>query len=59
MSPALLTVLAVAVCIGMLVVAHRIEPHWVAKDQRRFLTTSEEVDPLGTVIGRPQGGQGR
>ena len=52
MWPALLTVLAVAVCIGMLVVAHRIEPHWVSKDHRRFLTTSEEVDPLGTVIGR-------
>ena len=52
MWPVLLTVLAVAVCIGMLVVAHRIEPHWVSKDHRRFLTTSEQVDPLGTVIGR-------
>ena len=52
MWPALITVLAVAVCIGMLVVANRMEPHWVAKDHRRFLTTSEEVDPLGTVIGR-------
>ncbi|MET0324893.1 MAG: hypothetical protein ABW219_06690 [Ilumatobacteraceae bacterium] len=48
----LITVLAVAACIGMLVIAIRIEPHWVAKDQRRFLTTSEQVDPLGTVIGR-------
>jgi len=52
MWPVLLTVLAVAACVGMLVVANRIEPHWVSKDHRRFLTTSEEVDPLGTVIGR-------
>ena len=48
----LITVLAVAVCIGMLVIANRMEPHWVAKDHRRFLTTSEQVDPFGTVIGR-------
>ena len=35
-------------CIGMLVVAHRIEPHWVSKDGRRFLTTSEQVDRSAT-----------
>ena len=52
MSSVLVFVGAVAVCIGMLVVAHRIEPHWVAKDGMRFLTMSESVDRFGTVIGR-------
>jgi hypothetical protein len=43
---------AVALCIGMLVLAHRIEPHWVAKDGTRFLTMSEPVDRFGSVTGR-------
>ena len=36
----------------MLVIAQRIEPHWVAKDGKRFLTTSELVDRDGNSIGR-------
>jgi hypothetical protein len=46
------TVAAVAVCVGLLYVAHRMEPHWVAKDGRRFITMSEPVDRFGNVIGR-------
>ena len=30
----------------------RIEPHWVAKDQSRFLTVAEELDQHGIRIGR-------
>jgi hypothetical protein len=52
MSSVLWFVGAVTVCIGMLVVARRIEPHWVAKDGMRFLTTSELVDRYGKVVGR-------
>ena len=48
----LLFIGAVALCIGMLVLAHRIEPHWVAKDGTRFLTMSEPVDRFGSVTGR-------
>ena len=43
---------AIAVCGGLLYVAHRIEPHWVAKDGGRFLTTAELIDRFGNVIGR-------
>ena len=41
-----------AVCGGMLFLANRIEPHWVAKDQRRFLTTAHELDQFGLPMGR-------
>ena len=36
----------------LLYVAYAIEPHWVAKDGRRFLTTSEVVDRHGATVGR-------
>ena len=41
---------AFAVCIAMLVVAQRMEPHWVAKDDQRFLTTSDLVGRDGHAI---------
>lgn len=41
---------AFAACIGMLIVAQRLEPHWVAKDERRFLTTSVLVGRDGNPI---------
>lgn len=52
MSSLLWAVVAVVVCAGMLYVASTIEPHWVAKDGKRFLTTSEVVDRFGTSVGR-------
>ncbi len=45
-------VATLAVCGGMLYIANRIEPHWVAKDQRRFLTTAHELDQYGLPMGR-------
>lgn len=36
----------------MLVLAHRIEPHWVAKDGARFLTTTQVIDGRGETVGR-------
>lgn len=45
-------VAVVAVCGAMLYIANRIEPHWVAKDQRRFLTVAQELDQYGTPLGR-------
>lgn len=42
----------VAVCGGMYVIANRIEPHWVAKDKGRFLTTAQELDQFGLPMGR-------
>lgn len=48
-----LGMLAVAgVCAGMLFIANRIEPHWVSKDQRRFLTVAQELDHHGRPLGR-------
>ena len=52
MTSVLVVVGAVAVCLVMLYLAHVIEPHWVAKDGRRFVATSETVDRNGTTIGR-------
>jgi len=52
MSSLLWALLAVAICAAMLYVASIIEPHWVAKDGKRFLTTSEVVDRFGTSVGR-------
>jgi hypothetical protein len=43
---------AIALCGGLLYLAYRIEPHWVAKDGQRFLTTAETLDHLGNVVGR-------
>jgi hypothetical protein len=42
----------IAVCGGMLFLANRIEPHWVAKDQRRFLTVAHDLDQFGLQAGR-------
>ena len=56
LSAALLDVLGlvgiVAVCGGMYFLASRIEPHWVAKDQSRFLTVAQDLDHHGLPIGR-------
>jgi hypothetical protein len=52
MSSVLWGVGAVVVCAGLLYAAYAIEPHWVAKDGRRFLATSESVDRYGKSIGR-------
>jgi hypothetical protein len=43
---------AVAVCGGLLYLAHRIEPHWVAKDGTRFITTAQQIDRTGATVGR-------
>ena len=44
---------AVAVCGGLLYLAHRIEPHWVAKDGTRFVTTAQLIDrSSGATTGR-------
>jgi hypothetical protein len=42
----------VVVCGGMYYLSTRIEPHWVAKDQSRFLTVAQELDRHGLPIGR-------
>jgi hypothetical protein len=42
----------IAVCVGMLYLASRIEPHWVSKDDSRFLSTAQELDQWGTAFGR-------
>ena len=52
MTSVLWIVGAVVVSLGLLYVAYSIEPHWVAKDGRRFLATSEIVDRHGTPVGR-------
>ncbi|HET9666094.1 MAG TPA: hypothetical protein VFP09_05040, partial [Desertimonas sp.] len=41
-----------AACGGLYYLSSRIEPHWVAKDQSRFLTVAEELDQHGMPIGR-------
>lgn len=41
-----------AVCAGMLYLASRIEPHWVSKDQRRFLTVAQEIGQDRLPLGR-------
>jgi hypothetical protein len=43
---------AVALCAGLLYIAHHIEPHWVAKDGSRFLTSAQPIDRAGTPAGR-------
>jgi hypothetical protein len=43
---------AVLGCTGLFYLAWRIEPHWVAKDGTRFLTTAEPIDYLGRTVGR-------
>ena len=36
-----------AVCIGMLYLASRIEPHWVSKDGQRFICNGQVMDRHG------------
>jgi hypothetical protein len=52
MSSVLWAVGAIVGCVGLLYVAYGIEPHWVGKDGRRFLATSEVVDRHGASVGR-------
>ena len=52
MADILWIVIPVLACAGMLVLAHRIEPHWVAKDGSRFLTTTQVIDGRGDTVGR-------
>lgn len=52
MLDVVLIVVPVAACIGMLWLASRLEPHWVAKDGTRFLTTTQIVDRRGMPVGR-------
>jgi hypothetical protein len=40
------------VCGGLLWLANHIEPHWVARDGSRFLTTAQELDQWGLPTGR-------
>ena len=49
MSSVLWVVVAIAACAVLLYIAYVIEPHWVAKDGSRFLTTSETLDHDGHV----------
>jgi hypothetical protein len=44
---------AVVVCGGLLYLAYRIEPHWVAQDGTRFITTAQLIDrSTGAANGR-------
>ncbi len=43
---------AVVGCGGLFMLASRIEPHWVAKDGSRFLTTAQPIDRTGRNVGR-------
>jgi len=43
---------AIVVCGGLFFIASRMEPHWVAKDGTRFITTSQLIDRVGETIGR-------
>ena len=52
MNELLWTFGAIAVCGGLAYLAYRIEPHWVSNDGQRFLTTSENIDRYGNVVGR-------
>lgn len=52
MRDALYIVVPIVVCVGMLWLAARLEPHWVAKDGTRFLTTTQVIDRHGNSLGR-------
>ena len=43
---------AIVVCGSMFFVASRMEPHWVAKDGTRFISTAQLIDRFGQTIGR-------
>ena len=42
----------IAACGGLYYLSSRIEPHWVSKDQSRFLTVAQDLDQHGVPIGR-------
>ena len=48
----LLGVGTIAACVGFVFLGYALEPHWVAKDGERFLTTAQAVDRLGATVGR-------
>ena len=56
LAAALLDVLGLiailGVCGGMIYLANRIEPHWVAKDGRRFMAVAQDIDQFGQPSGR-------
>jgi hypothetical protein len=41
----------VVMCGGLYYLSTRIEPHWAAKDQSRFLTVAQELDHHGLPLG--------
>jgi hypothetical protein len=41
-----------AACGGLYYLSSRIEPHWVSKDESRFLTVAQDLDQHGVPIGR-------
>jgi hypothetical protein len=45
-------ILAIAVLIGMAWVGFKIEPHWVAKDGKRFLCNGQFLDNYGNALSR-------
>lgn len=46
------TLLVVAVLVGMAWLAYRIEPHWVARDGKRFLCMGQQLNDRHTPTGR-------
>ena len=48
----MLSLVAIVVCGGLFFIASRMEPHCVAKDGTRFITTSQLIDRVGETIGR-------
>ena len=47
-----LMLLAIAVCVGLLYLASRIEPHHVSRKGDRFLCTGQWLSPQGDADGR-------
>jgi hypothetical protein len=45
-------VLALAVCVGLVYLGYRIEPHHVSRDGTRFLCTGQWISPDGDTDGR-------
>jgi len=43
---------AITVCAGLFYLAYRMEPHWVARDGTRFLTTAQPIDKTGRTFSR-------
>jgi hypothetical protein len=52
MADALWVVVMIAVCIGMLVAAKQIEPHWVSKDGTSFTCRVQTLSTDGRTAGR-------